>query len=128
MKQIEFLTLPSVLKLPFSKAVRDGDMLYLSGELGLDYSTGKLVEGGITAEAKQVMDNIKRSLDAFGSSMDSIIKVTVMIVDMKEWPQFNEIYVTYFKDGRLPARSAFGTTALAFGAKLEVECIAKINK
>jgi reactive intermediate/imine deaminase len=116
------------MPLPFSEAVRVGNTLYLSGEIGVDNKTHKLVEGGIKAEAKQVMDNIKATLERNGSSMDQVVKCTVMIVDMKEWSAFNEVYVTYFKKDRFPARSAFGSNGLAFGAKVEVECLATVDK
>lgn len=126
--QIEYLKTPRPMALPFSDAVRVGNMLYLSGEIGIDYKTMKIVPGGIKAETKQVMENIRTTLEKYGSSMDNVIKCTAMIADMKLWPQVNEVYVTYFKKERLPARSAFGSTALALGAAIELECIATINK
>lgn len=126
--QIEYLKTPRPMALPFSDAVRVGNMLYLSGEIGVDYKTMKIVPGGIKAETKQTLDNIKVTLEKYGSSMDNIVKCTAMIQDMKLWPQVNEVYVTYFKKDRLPARSAFGSTALALGAAMELECIATVNK
>jgi 2-iminobutanoate/2-iminopropanoate deaminase len=126
--QIEYLKTPRPMALPFSDAVRVGNMLYLSGEIGVDYKTMKIVPGGIKAETKQVMENIKATLEKYGSSMDNVVKCTAMIQDMKLWPQVNEVYVTYFKKDRLPARSAFGSTALALGAAMELECIATVNK
>ncbi len=94
----------------------------------VDYKTMKIVPGGIKAETKQVMENIKATLEKYGSSMDNVVKCTAMIQDMKLWPQVNEVYMTYFKKDRLPARSAFGSTALALGAAMELECIATVNK
>ncbi len=105
-----------------------GNILYLSGEIGLDYATMKLVPGGIQAETKQAMENIKTTLEKYGSSMDNVFKCTVIMTDMKEWPSMNEVYVTYFKKDRLPARSAIGANGLALGAKIEIECLATIDK
>ena len=107
--------------LPFSEAVKVGDMLYLSGQIGM--VDGKVPEG-IEAQTKATMDAIADVLKRNGRSMDDVVKCTVMLDDMADWPAFNTVYVTYFKPGRLPARSAFGADGLALGAKLEVECMA----
>ena len=112
-------------QLPFSKAVRVGNMLYLSGQIGSDENL-KLVPGGVEAETRQTLLNIKRVLEQLGSSLESVIKVTVMMADMAEWPAMNAVYVTYFKH-HLPARSAFGTTGLALGARLEIEVMASVE-
>ncbi len=125
---VEYFKTPRSMPLPFSDAVRVGDILYLSGEIGLDYGAMKLVPGGIQAETKQALENIKKTLEKYGSSMDNVFKCTVMITDMKEWPLMNEVYVTYFKKDQLPARSAIGANGLALGAKVEIECLATINK
>ena len=109
--------------LPFSEAVRHGDTIYLSGQLGLQPGSLKLVTGGIEAESRQVMTNIRSTLEAHGLSMANVVKCTVMLADMKEWGRFNEIYATFF-DGPKPARSALGANGLALGARVEVECIA----
>jgi reactive intermediate/imine deaminase len=107
---------------PFSPAVRVGKTLYLSGQIGTD-SAGQLVPGGIGPETKQTLENIRDVVNRTGSSMERIVKCTVMMADMKEWPAMNEVYKTYFP-GAKPARSAFGATALALGARVEIECIA----
>ncbi len=107
--------------MPFSAAVRAGDLLILSGQIGNLPGTTTLAPGGIKAEAKQVLENIKHILEANGSAMDRVVKCTVMIADMDEWADFNEVYVTYFP-GPKPARSAFGSSGLAFGARVELEC------
>jgi 2-iminobutanoate/2-iminopropanoate deaminase len=122
---VEFLNSGSVLPkdLPFSEAVRVGNTLYLSGQIGVQPGTSKLVSGGIKAEARQTMENIRTTLTAHGYSMTDLVKCTVILADMAEWSAFNEIYRTYFAE-RYPARSAFGSTGLAFGARVEVECIA----
>jgi len=127
--RVEYLSSPEgdALKLPFSEAVRVGDLLFLSGQIGNRPGTLELVPGGMAAEARQTMDNIKRVVERHGSSMDRVVKCTVFLTDMSEWPAFNEIYRTYFP-GSPPARSALGATALALGARLEVECIAAAGR
>lgn len=122
---VEFLGSGKVLpaNLPFSEAVRVGDTLYLSGQIGIVPGTLTLVAGGTTGEARQTMENIKATLKAHGYAMSDIVKCTVMLADIAEWDEFNEVYRTYFS-GRYPARSAFGANALALGARVEVECIA----
>ena len=109
--------------LPFSEAVRVGPTLHLSGQIGVLPGTVKLAPGGMKEEARQTMENIRISLEANGYSMSDIVKCTVMLADMREWAAFNDIYRTYFK-GNFPARSAFGANGLAFGARVELECIA----
>lgn len=107
--------------LPFSDAVRVGDMLYLSGQIGR--VDGKVPEG-IEAQTKAIMEGIGAVLKRSNLTHDDLVKCTVMLDDMADWPAFNAVYVTYFKPGRMPARSAFGTDGLALGAKVEVECMA----
>ena len=109
------------LNLPFSEAVRVGDLMILSGQIGNLPGTTDLAPGGIKAEARQALDNVKAILERHGSSMEEVVKCTVMMVDIAEWPMFNEVYVTYFP-GPKPARSAFAASGLAFGARVEVEC------
>ena len=109
-------------KLPFSEAVRAGDFLYVSGQIG----QGKDADptAAFKAAAHNAMDSISKILTAHGSSLDHVVQCTVMLADMKLWPAFNEVYTTYFKPGHMPARNAFGVTALAFGAPVEVACFA----
>jgi reactive intermediate/imine deaminase len=123
--EVEYLTSDSMKGLPFSEAVRVGNMLYLSGRLGTD-SSGKLVSGGIAAETRQTMENIQAALERYGSSLDHVVKVTVMLADMAEWAAMNQVYVTYFPS-HLPARSALGANGLALGARLEIECVAVLR-
>ena len=108
--------------LPFSQAVRVGDVLYLSGQIGVR-EDGTLPEG-MAAQARQTMDNIAGVLRLAGLSWRDVFKCTVMLDDMADWPAFNQIYVPYFEPGRLPARSALGADGLALGALVEVECMA----
>jgi len=111
---------------PFSEAVRVGDMLYLSGDIAVG-ADGKLVAGGIKAEAKQVMDNIGANLARHGSSFDQIVQCTVALADIADWPAFNEVYRGYFSK-HFPARMAYATGGLALGAKVEVQCNAVAAK
>jgi 2-iminobutanoate/2-iminopropanoate deaminase len=129
MPMIEFYTsaAAAAAKLPFSQAVRVGDILYLSGVLGYVPGTLKLVAGGIEAETRQTMENIGAVLEANGLTFDDVFKCTVMLGDMGKWGDFNKVYLTYFKPDRLPARSAFGASALALGAQVEVECWAYVG-
>ena len=108
--------------LPFSQAVRVGDVLYLSGQIGVR-EDGTLPQG-MAAQARQTMDNIAGVLRLAGLSWRDVFKCTVMLDDMADWPAFNAIYVGYFEPGRLPARSALGADGLALGALVEVECMA----
>ncbi len=112
------------LGLPFSDAVRAGDLLILSGQLGNLPGSLQLAPGGIRAEARQALENVKRILEANGSSMDKVVKCTVMMADIAEWGAFNEVYVTYFP-GHKPARSAFAASGLAAGGRVELECWAE---
>ncbi|MCL6683103.1 RidA family protein [Sphingomonas alba] len=122
--QIERIGEPSFNgeRLPFSSAVRAGDTVYLSGSLGIG-ADGKLGEG-IAAQSKHAMDGLGAALKQAGLGWGDVAKCTVFLADMKDWPAFNQVYVTYFPDGKFPARSAFGANGLAMGALLEVECIA----
>lgn len=112
--------------MPFSMGVQYGDMLYLSGQAGALVETGELVEGGIQAETRQTMLNIKSVLEANGSSLDQVIKCSCMLADIAEWGAMSEEYVKFFPNHK-PARSAFGTTGLALGARLEIECMAYVE-
>lgn len=109
--------------LPFSDAVRVGDLLFLSGKIGTVAGKTELVPGGIAAETRQTMEHIKATLIANGSSLDRVVKCTVMLADIREWAAMNEVYAQYFPNHR-PARSSFGTSGLALNARVEIECIA----
>jgi 2-iminobutanoate/2-iminopropanoate deaminase len=115
---------PSEGELPFSPVVRVGPMLYLSGQIGTTGMTPPtLAAGGIEAETRQTMENIKGVLAKHGAAMDDIVKCTVMMADMREWPAMNGVYATYFPKHK-PARSAFGAAGLALGARVEIEGLA----
>jgi reactive intermediate/imine deaminase len=121
---IEFLG--GSANLPFSEAVRVGKTLYLSGQIGVDPETNKLVEGGIQPETRQTMTNIKNTVEKYGGSMDNVVKCTVMLADIAEWPAMNEVYVTFFPNHK-PARSAFAGSGLALNSRAEIECIAILD-
>jgi 2-iminobutanoate/2-iminopropanoate deaminase len=123
--ELTFIPVAANSSLPFSSAVRVGDMLYLSGQIGTD-STGKLVAGGIGPETRQTMENIRAVVERGGSSMDRVVKCLVMLADMDQWSAMNEVYVTYFPR-HLPARSAMGASGLALGAQVEIECLAVVD-
>ncbi len=123
--EVHYITRPGAMaSLPFSPAVRVDHMLYLSGQLGTD-STGKLIPGGIEAETRQALTNIKALLEANGSGMDRVVKCLVMLADIGEWGRMNTVYVTFFPTNK-PARSAFGATGLALGGRTEIECVATV--
>lgn len=122
---VEFLHPYGAPTRPFSPAVRVGNLIFLAGQIGTDASaSGAVVSGGIAAETKQTLENIKQVLAAVGSSMDRVVKCTVFMADMKEWDAMNAVYRTYFTAPNYPARSAFGANGLALNAKVEIECIA----
>jgi reactive intermediate/imine deaminase len=125
---VEHIGEPSIngQRLPFSNAVRVGDMLYLSGQIG-NKPDGSL-PAGIEAQARQTMDNIGAVLKGQGLGWNDVVKCTVMLDNMADWPGFNQVYVTYFPDKKFPARSAFGADGLAVGALVEVECWAHAGK
>ena len=112
-------------KLPFSDAVRAGGLLFQSGRIGNLPGTLQLVPGGIQAETKQALENIRDGFARHGLGMERVVKCTVFMADMKEWPAMNEIYVQFFPAGK-PARSALGANGLALGARVEIECIAAL--
>ncbi len=111
-------------RFPFSEAVRVGPMLYLSGQIGT--AADGLVEGGIQPETRQTLDNIRATLEKYGSSLDQVVKCTVFLADIAEWPAMNEVYMSYFMAHK-PARSAVAGSGLALGARVEIECIATVG-
>jgi 2-iminobutanoate/2-iminopropanoate deaminase len=113
---------PRTDSLPFSSAVRVGDVLYLSGELGAADDEKSVVPGGMPAEARRMMERIGRTLKQHDLTYDDLFKCSVMLSDMRDWPAFNAIYASYFKPGHYPARSAMGVSGLALDAHVEMEC------
>lgn len=123
----QFLNSPRATELdrPFSEAVRAGDFLFLSGQIGDVPATGKLAEGGLEAEGRQTLTNVKRVLEANGASLSDVVKCTVFLADIAEWPAFNTIYRQFFQKP-YPARSALAASGLAMNARVELECIAYV--
>lgn len=125
----EFLNPPEAATrgLPFSEAVRAGDLLYLSGMIGFDPATDKVVPGGVKAEARRALTLVQDALKRNGASLADVVKCTVFLADIAEWPAFNEVYTEFFKSP-FPARSALAASGLARNARVEVECIAYAPK
>lgn len=109
---------------PLSKAARVGNVLYLSGELGIAEDGSDVVAGGITAETRRMMERIGATLASAGRSFDDVFKCTVFLADIDEWDEFNAVYKTYFQPGRYPARSVVEVSELVFDAAVEMECMA----
>ncbi|ODU22878.1 MAG: hypothetical protein ABS87_00305 [Sphingomonas sp. SCN 67-18] len=108
--------------LPFSAAVTAGGLVLLSGEIGVD-AQGRLPDL-LEDQAALLFANIERTLSRLGLDRSAIVKCTVMLADMADWDQFNRVYSRFFEGLPAPARSAFGCSGLALGAKVEMECIA----
>jgi len=123
----EFLNSKEALagNLPFSEAVSAGNYLFLSGQIG--NTGGKLVEGGIVPEARQAMQNVKSVLERNGAALTDVVKCTVFLADIAEWPTFNNVYREFFHQP-FPARSALAASGLAMNARVEVECIAYVPR
>jgi reactive intermediate/imine deaminase len=114
-------SLPRVL--PFSSAVRGGDILYVSGNLGNVPGKFELVAGGVAAQTRQALENIRESLAVAGSSLDRVVKCTVFLADMADFQAMNEAYREFFPIDP-PARTTVAVKALAMNARVEIECIA----
>ena len=108
---------------PFSEAVRVGNILFLSGQLGMLPGTPKVVDGGITAETQQAMANTKATLERYGYSLKDVVKCTVLLADMADFAAFNKVYLASFTQP-YPARTLMAVKGLAFNARVEVECVA----
>lgn len=121
---IEYLSSPnSAANLPFSDAVRVGNMLYVSGKIGTLPGTRTLAPGGTKEETRQAMENIKTSLETHGYAMKDIVKCTAILTDMSEFATFNQAYISFLTKP-YPARTSLGAASLSLGAQVEIECIA----
>lgn len=109
---------------PYSQAVDSGGLVFCSGQIPLDPSTGELLSGSVAAETRRCFENLAAVLDAAGSSLDEVVKVTAFLTDMNDFPEFNDAYAEFFSD-EPPARATVGVAALPKGARVEVECIAR---
>ena len=108
---------------PYSQAIRTGDLVFTAGQLGIDPATGELVADDVAAQADQALRNLAAILDAAGSGMDRLVKVTVYLADIADWPAVNEVYVRHIPEP-FPARSAFAVGALPKAGRVEIEAVA----
>lgn len=121
----DYITLPErkELNVPYSDAVRYSNLIYLAGTIGALPSTREPVKGGITAETRQALENIKANLQQQGSSLERVVKCTVFLTDINDFEKMNAVYREYFPVNK-PARSTVAVAALPAGAKVEIECVA----
>ncbi len=108
---------------PYSQAIKFGNLVFTSGQIGIDPNTGKITEGEIEQEAEQVFCNLARVLEAAGTRFQNAVKVTVFMTDLSNFPRVNRVYARYFKEP-FPARSCFQVAALPAGARIEIEIVA----
>ena len=111
---------------PYNQAVKSGHLIFTSGQIPIDPSTGDIVAGGIREQTIQVLENLKNVLEAADSTLDDVIKTTVFLADMADFPTLNTIYAEYFGEENAPARSTVQVAALPKGARVEIEAIAKV--
>jgi 2-iminobutanoate/2-iminopropanoate deaminase len=112
-------------RVPLSQAIAAGGWVFASGQLGMDPRTGRLAEGGIRAETRQVCENLKAVLEAAGSSLAKVVKVTIYMADLGELMAMNEVFSAYFPE-EPPARTTFQAAGLVAGARVEIEAIATV--
>lgn len=110
---------------PYSQAIQIGDLLFVSGQVPIDPSTGAIVEGDIKAQAQQSLNNLKAILNAAGTNMGAVVKTTVFLADMNDFSAMNEVYAQFFQEP-FPARSAVQVARLPKDAKVEIEAIAQL--
>jgi len=127
---LEFLMFPDAPPPPptaaYSHAVRAGEYLFVTGQLGVDPKTGALVAGGIAEQTKAVMTNLETVLRAAGTSLDRAVMARIYLVNFAaDYPTVNGIYSSYFKSGKYPARTTVGVTNLALGALVEIDLIVR---
>lgn len=111
---------------PYSQAIVANGMAYLSGQIPLDPATNQMIEGGIEAQTERVLENLKALLEACGASLASVVKTTVFLKDMGEFPQMNGVYARYFKENA-PARSTVQAARLPRDVSVEIDCIAIVG-
>jgi 2-iminobutanoate/2-iminopropanoate deaminase len=111
---------------PYSQAIATDDLVFCSGQVGLDPATGELVAGGVEAEAERVIRNLEAVLDAAGCTLADVVKTTCFLADINDFAKFNTVYARFWPDTP-PARSTFGVAALPRGAHVEIEAIAVRN-
>jgi 2-iminobutanoate/2-iminopropanoate deaminase len=111
---------------PYSQAIRAGELVFTAGQLGLDPTTGELAGDDVGAQAERALDNLAAILDAAGSGLDRLVKVTVFLADIGDWPAVNEVYARAIPEP-FPARSAFAVKDLPKGARVEIEAVAVVG-
>lgn len=112
---------------PYSIAVQTGQMVYTAGQIGLDPATGEIVPGGIEAETRQVLTNLKNVLEASGSSLGDVVKTTVFLRDMSDFVKMNAIYGEFFNQ-QPPARTTVAVAGLPKGGAVEIEAVATLRE
>jgi 2-iminobutanoate/2-iminopropanoate deaminase len=123
---LEFITLPDNLlppPAPFSHAVRAGDFLFVTGQLAEDPITGEISQGSLTDQTKRVMENLKLVLDHANSSFDQVVMARLFVTDFRDYQAVNEVFSSYFQDGRRPARTTVGIIGLAGQGDVEIDLI-----
>jgi len=108
---------------PYAQAVAAGDLVFCSGQVGLDPASGRLVAGGVAAEAARALENLAAVLSAAGLGLGDVVKTTVYLLDLAEFAAMNEVYARYFH-APYPARATVGVAALPAGARVEIEAVA----
>jgi 2-iminobutanoate/2-iminopropanoate deaminase len=111
---------------PYSQAVRTGSWLFLSGQIGLDPGSGELVAGGVVAEAKRALENLREVLAAAGAALDDVVRTTIYLVDLSDFSRVNEVYAGFFR-APYPARATVGVAALPRAARVEIDAIAVVT-
>ena len=111
---------------PYSQAIRAGDLVFTAGQLGIDLATGSLVGDDVASQAERALINLGAILEAAGSGLDRLVKVTVFLAEIADWPAVNEVYARLIPEP-FPARSAFAVKALPLGARVEVEAVAIVG-
>ena len=111
---------------PYSQAIRAGQLLFLSGQIPLDPTSGQLVDGDIVAQTRRVMDNLAAVLKSAGLSFDAVVRTTIFLADMTDFAKVNEVYAAYFSSSTLPApaRATVQVAQLPRGARVEIDAIA----
>lgn len=111
---------------PYSQAVKLGNLVFCSGQIGLDPKTNELVKGGMVEQAKRILKNLEQVLIASGSNLNKVVQTTIYVINMAEYPQVNSTYAEFFKTEPLPARATVEVSSLPKGALIEISCIAYI--
>lgn len=111
---------------PYSQAIRTETMIYTAGQTGLDPATGELVAGGVEAQTRQVLTNLKHVIEAAGSSVGNVVKTTVFLTDMSDFPKMNAIYAEFFGENP-PARSTVAVAGLPKGGVVEIEAVVLVG-